>query len=174
VKSSDYPHVVDGTQHACAIAKVPASAKRYKVKDALFLVPPCLDASCPPNPQYEQRLLDFWEKAPYVNGDQTNYMSIPIVAYVDGQPHAIMQTALCCTSERASSDRDAVAVCCCCHTASKWDDYNGGIYPSSECSSSGTALTHVVQIVGYGHLKGDPKKKFWLVRTHLTLLRQRG
>jgi hypothetical protein len=67
------------------MAKVPASAPRYKVNDALFLVPPCLEDKCPPNPQYEDRLLDFWRKAPSLKSDGTAYMPVPVVAYVDGQ-----------------------------------------------------------------------------------------
>jgi hypothetical protein len=85
VKSTDYPYVVDGTQHECALTQVPASVPRHKVSGSLFLVPPCLDASCPPNAQYEQRLIDFWNNAPYINGDGTAYTAIPLVAYVDGQ-----------------------------------------------------------------------------------------
>ena len=45
--------------------------------------------------------------------------------------------------------------------ASGWLDYQGGIYPASACSSDGTALTHVVQIVGRGSENGVD---FWLVR----------
>lgn len=85
VASNKYPNYLDGTKHACAMDKVPASVPRYTPRSALFLVPPCLEATCPPNKAYEDRLLDFWDKSPYVNADKTKYFPIPVVAYVDAR-----------------------------------------------------------------------------------------
>lgn len=47
--------------------------------------------------------------------------------------------------------------------ASNWLSYESGIFPSDQCSSSGDALTHIVQIVGRGK---DPStnEEFWLIR----------
>ena len=47
--------------------------------------------------------------------------------------------------------------------AGNWAEYSGGIFPASQCSSAGTDLMHIVQIVGYG-TDGASGKPFWKIR----------
>jgi len=51
-----------------------------------------------------------------------------------------------------------------CLNAGPFQDYRGGIIPSSSCSSGFFNMNHCVQLVGYSVNQTDPTQSYWLVR----------
>jgi C1A family cysteine protease len=45
--------------------------------------------------------------------------------------------------------------------ASEWSSYTGGVFSSSDCSSSAFKLDHAIQLVGYNAEASTP---YWIVR----------
>jgi C1A family cysteine protease len=45
--------------------------------------------------------------------------------------------------------------------ATEWSSYTGGVFSSSDCSSSAFKLDHAIQLVGYNAEASTP---YWIVR----------